>query len=82
LFPEKKKDFALFEEFIEHSKTYHKIYLSPEIAVVCDFPKTISVNKQGMLSSELGMALEYRDGYGIYASNGTVANSLLELQLL
>jgi hypothetical protein len=82
IFPQKKKDFALFEEFIEHSKHYHKLHLSPEIAVVCDFPKTIQVNAKGELSSETGMALEYRDGYGIYALSGQTASSLLGLQLL
>ncbi len=82
LFPEKKKDFSLFLEYLEHSKNYHYIYLSPEIAVFSDFPKTISLNAEGQLDNEQGKALEYRDGYGFYASNGITARSSLELELL
>jgi hypothetical protein len=82
LFPEKKKDFSLFLKYLEHSKHYHHIYLSPEIAVFSDFPKTISVNSEGKLDNAQNKALEYRDGYGFYASNGTIARSSLELQLL
>ena len=82
LFPEKKKDFSLFLEYLEHSKHYHHVYLSPEIAVFSDFPKTISVNTEGQLDNEQEKALEYRDGYGFYASNGITARSPLELELL
>jgi hypothetical protein len=82
LFPEKKKDFGLFLEYLEHSKHYHYIYLSSEIAVFSDFPKTISINTEGQLDNEQEKALEYRDGYGFYASNGILARSSLELQLL
>jgi hypothetical protein len=82
LFPEKKKDYSLFLEYLEHSKHYHHIYLSPEIAVFSDFPKTISVNAEGKLDNAQGKALEYRDGYGFYASNGITARSSLELELL
>ena len=82
LFPEKKKDFSLFLEYLEHSKHYHHIYLSPDIAVFSDFPKTISVNSEGKLDNAQGKALEYRDGYGFYASNGITVRSSLELELL
>ena len=82
LFPEKKKDFSLFLKYLEHSKYYHHIYLSPDIAVFSDFPKTISVNSEGKLDNAQGKALEYRDGYGFYASNGVTARSSLELELL
>lgn len=82
LLPEKKKDFSLFLEYLEHSKHYHHIYLSPDMAVFSDFPKTISVNSEGKLDSAQGKALEYRDGYGFYASNGITAGSSLELELL
>ena len=82
LFPEKKKDFSLFLEYLEHSKHYHHTYLSPDIAVFSDFPKTISVNSEGKLDNAQGKALEYRDGYGFYASNGITVRSSLELELL
>ena len=82
LFPEKKKNFGLFLEYLEHSKHYHYIYPSPEVAVFSDFPKTISVDSEGRLDNSHGMALEYRNGYGFYAQNGTTANSPLELELL
>ena len=82
LFPEKKKDFSLFLEYLEYSKHYHYVYLSPEVAVFSDFPKTISLDSEGKLDNSHGMALEYRDGYGFYAQNGVIANSPLELELL
>ena len=82
IFPEKKKNFGLFLEYLEHSKHYHHIYLSPEVAVFSDFPKTISLNSKGRLDNSQGMALEYRDRYGFYAQNGITANSPLELELL
>jgi len=82
IFPTKIKDFSLFREYVEHSKHYHHTYLFPEVAVLSDFPKTISLDSQGRLDNSCGMALEYRDGYGFYAQNGTVANSPLELELL
>jgi hypothetical protein len=82
LFPEKKKDFGLFLEYLEHSKHYHHIYLLPETAVFSDFPKTISLDTNGKLDNEQEKALEYRDGYGFYASNGSIARTPLELELL
>jgi hypothetical protein len=82
LLPEKKKDFSLFLEYLEHSKHYHHVYLSPDMAVFSDFPKTISINSEGKLDNAQGKALEYRDGYGFYASNGVTARSSLELELL
>jgi hypothetical protein len=82
LFPEKKKDFGLFLDYLEHSKHYHHVYLSPEVAVFSDFPKTIILDSAGRLDSSESKALEYRDGYGFYACNGAIANSRLELELL
>ena len=82
IFPEKKKDFSLFLEYLEHSKHYHHIYLSPDVAIFSDFPKTISINSEGNLDNAQGKALEYRDGYGFYALNGITAGSSLELELL
>jgi hypothetical protein len=82
IFPEKKKDFALFEEYLKHSKEFHQLYLYEDVAVLCDFPKTLSVNNKGMLDSNHGKALEYRDGWGFYASNGQIVSSPLELELL
>ena len=82
IFPEKNKDFSLFLEYLEHSKHYHYIYLSPDVAIFSDFPKTISINSEGNLDNAQGKALEYRDGYGFYALNGITAGSSLELELL
>jgi hypothetical protein len=70
LFPEKKKDFKLFTDFLEGSKEYHHVYLSPEVAIFSDFPEQIHVNNEGKLNFDKGMALKYRDGYGIYALDG------------
>jgi len=82
LLPEKKKDFGLFLDYLEHSKHYHYVYLSQEVAVFSDFPKTINLDSAGRLDSSESKALEYRDGCGFYARKGIVANSKLELELL
>jgi hypothetical protein len=82
LLPEKKKDFGLFFDYLEHSNHYHYVYLSQEVAVFSDFPKTINLDSAGRLDSSESKALEYRDGYGFYARKGIVANSKLELELL
>ena len=80
IFPEKKKDFILYEEFLTHSKEFHYLFLFEDVALISDFPKVISMTN-GQLNSETGKALEYRDGTGLYARNGEVASSPLELEL-
>jgi hypothetical protein len=82
LFPEKISYFNIYLEYLKHSKELHYCYLYREIAILSDFPKTIKIDSSTKLHSEIGKALEYRDGYGFFANNGKIANSSLELELL
>lgn len=77
IFPKKRKDFALFLEYLEHSKHYHISYLYPEIAVLSDFPSNLELNKDGKLHSLEKKAMEYRDGWGFYAVNGKSYDNLV-----
>jgi hypothetical protein len=72
IFPNKKNDFELFSNYLETTKNYHYIYLSPDLALFSDFPDVIEVNKEGILDNDSGKALRYRDGYGIYVIDGKV----------
>ena len=70
LFPEKKKEFKLFLEYNNHSTEFHQIYMFEGICFVSDFPKAIRKNETNHLHSFDSAALEYRDGYSLYYSNG------------
>jgi len=74
LFPEKTKqpEFLKFNKYMEGIKQYHQIYLCKEIVFTSDFPKEINLNSENRLHSDIGAALEYRDGYSIHALNGIV----------
>jgi hypothetical protein len=52
-----------------------------EAVVATDKPVAIKLNKDGRLHNTEGMALEYKDGSGLYAIDGTIYGSLLELEL-
>jgi hypothetical protein len=72
--PEKASlpEFIKFNKFLESSKHYHQIYLSPDFAIFSDFPEEINLNESKQLHRNAGMSLKYRDGYGIYALNGVI----------
>ncbi len=40
--------------------------------IACDRPRSIKRDPNGQLHSETGLAIEYRDGWGLYAWHGTV----------
>ena len=67
LFPEKKPEFTLLEEFLENSKHCHFSWTFDTFAIVCDFPDNISINSENQLQDNLKAALSYRDGYGVFA---------------
>ena len=79
LFPEKRNEFALFVEWLEHVKELHKYYCYEGVCIVVDFPTEIHIENR-MLHNTKGMALKYSDGYGMYAVNGTAMNSVDFLQ--
>ena len=70
LFPEKKPEFTLLEEFLEHSKHCHLAWTFDTFAIVCDFPSNISVNENKELHDNFNAALQYRDEYGVRAIDG------------
>jgi hypothetical protein len=82
LLPSEVPKFKLYTKYLQHSKELHFSYFFPEIAILSDFPCNISLDKNNNLHRENGKALEYRDGYGIFACHGQTANSSLELALL
>jgi hypothetical protein len=70
LFPKKKKEFKLFNELTTHWSNVHYYLLFPEIALVSDFPKSIRRNEANQLHDYNKPAIEYRDTYALYFSNG------------
>ena len=49
-----------------------------DICIILDRPEQISI-KNGVLHNETGMAIKYRDGWGIYSLNGvTVTKEIVE----
>lgn len=81
IFPEKKQEFKLLVELLEHRCSFHQVFMYSNEVVICNFPKSISLNEQGQLHNENGLALEYRDGNGLYCINGETKDSLLECNL-
>jgi hypothetical protein len=43
-----------------------------DFIIACDRPRTISRDERGRLHSEIGNAVEFRDGWGVAAWHGTV----------
>jgi hypothetical protein len=70
IFPEKKPDFANFEEFIELSKSTHLLWMFDTFAVVSDFPDRIGIDDNSKLGDKFLPSISYRDGYAIYADEG------------
>lgn len=70
IFPEKKADFPLLEKIIELNKHSHYFVYFDNRVIVSQRPTSIKVDEEGRLHNELGPALEYADGYKIYALDG------------
>lgn len=58
--------FNIFKD-LSHSCGWH--YILDDCAVICDRPKTIKLNDQFKKHSTSGPAIEFRDGFRIYAYN-------------
>lgn len=69
LFPEKRKDFALFLEWLEHAKELHKYYCYEGVCIAVEFPSEIHMEDKHLHNTK-GKALKYPDGYGMYAVRG------------
>ena len=64
-----------------HISELHYFYPFEDIVFVSDFPKNISVDKEFKLHNTNGEALSYRDSYNLYAINGEVKSTLIEVIL-
>lgn len=69
---------------MERAKTYQDLctsvnYFWPNrhFVMVCDRPKAIRRDDQGRLSNDQKMAIEYKDGWGLYALDGVVLDESL-----
>jgi len=91
LLPKERKNFKLFQEYLGHHKEIHMSYMFPEIVFISDFPKAIHTNERHQLHNYNKPALEYRDTYALYRSNGiqmdkeqilTPANEITKEQFL
>lgn len=60
-------NFALDEE-IAHSAGF--VWWSDDVVAISDRPKRVTRDGGGRLHAEDGLALEYRDGWGVYAWHG------------
>jgi hypothetical protein len=70
LFPEKREDFTLFLEWLEHAKELHKYYCYEGVCIAIEFPSEIHLKDHKTLHNTSGMALRYKDGYGMFAVEG------------
>lgn len=46
------------------------LYAFEKVAIICDRPKKIAVDNQGILHAEAEPAIQFRDGYNIYVYHG------------
>lgn len=53
------------------SDSCHMVWTFEGVAVLCDRPVTLNLNDNGDLHCEDGPAIEYADGYAVYALQGT-----------
>jgi len=70
LFPEKRRDFALYLQWLEHAKELHKYYCYEGVCIVIQFPSEIHLKDGKTLHNTASMALRYPDGYGMFAVDG------------
>lgn len=67
--------------FVDAISKIHGASFTEDLAMVSQFPINLCLNEEDKLHNENGKALEYEDGTGLYAMNGGVASSPLELEL-
>jgi len=76
---EKKDELIdIVNDIVKHCGVY---WTFEDTVVLTPKPVKISVNEDGALSNPEGLALEYPDGWGIYALNGDIQKSLSDLIL-
>jgi hypothetical protein len=57
IFPDKKKDFALFTEFTEALSSFFGCYMYDNAVIICDFPSEINTNALGQLHKDGGASM-------------------------
>jgi hypothetical protein len=67
-----EKDEAEMDIWLEVSKNIHLFMPFEEMAIVIDYPTTLTVDEQGNLHNENGPSLAYADGYQVFAWHGTI----------
>jgi hypothetical protein len=72
--PEKKNEFTLYLDFLNHWKELPYYIPFKDIVFISDNPKSIKIDNRYRLHSINSLALEYRDGYGIYSLDGVILN--------
>jgi citrate lyase gamma subunit len=81
LHPTKKDDFRIFQAFTEWLSKINWIIPLSGVCIVIQNPKQIKFNADKLLHNADGPAVEYPDGYSLYAYNGTVGNNLMDATL-
>lgn len=69
LFPEKVSKFPLLYKVLDWAKHLHYTLSVGDTYLVSEFPKNISLDKDGKLTNEYGESLAY-DDYGLYSIGG------------
>jgi hypothetical protein len=71
LFPAQRARFPLLDQVLKWCADLHYVQINNGVAYISERPVVIKKNERG-LHREDGMALEYKDGFGIYSLNGVV----------
>jgi len=80
IFPDKKDSFPLLKKVHEYLRAVSHVVAFKNIVFISDNPCKILKDEQGRLHSEDSQALEYRDGWGIYALDGvTISKEVFDL---
>ena len=58
------------DAYLKYSRQCGVSFLYPNVAIICDRPSKISFDEDRRLHSEIGAALEWRDGYTLCAWHG------------
>ena len=64
------KENKLLDMWLEECKTCHFWFPYKGIVLISERPTVLKVNKMGRLDCTDGMAIQYSDGWGVYAING------------
>jgi hypothetical protein len=68
------KNFEIFNIWYDLACSCGWCYTFENMVFVCEKPCKIFLNNKGQLHKDMGLALEYSDGYGLYMLNGVRVN--------